>query len=195
MGGIYPNQWNGCEGLCFLHVEAIGFAFDCEEQDPEPTNYGNKLYNALVEESKSETAELFEILFDTKYFGGSELTSPPVSESAVSSSYLEMNVTYTDAHDGNYNLSCPGTKHQRHCKLWPSIIKYPVQIENSTSAFTVSIGGNRPSGGRSLDAKNSGMNNENLAKFDAANKQQEGYVQRICFSEKSTSLSPSFVTR
>lgn len=173
MGGIYPNQWNGCEGLCFLEVDAIGFAFDCEEVAPETVDYGKKLADAF-QNGEEETADLFEISFDTKYYGGPVSPSVPVSESVTSSSYLDMNITYTNASDGRVNLNCPGTKYRQHCKLWPSIVRYPVQVENSTSAFTVSVGGKMPSGDGSLDGMNEGMNNENLAKFNKGQKQQDG---------------------
>lgn len=184
MGGIYPNQWNGCEGLCYLEVDAIGFAFDCDDETTEHINYGNKLYRALTNEGKAETANLFEISFDTVYLNASTPELVPISESASGSSYLEMNVTYTQATDGDNNLSCPGVKTQRNCKLWPAIVRYPVQIDNTTSAFTVSIGGKAPgmNAKAALTGTGMGMNNEDLASFNSGKQQQEGSVISLPYS-------------
>ena len=165
-GGVYPNQWHGCDGTCFLDVPGIGFVFDCDDEVEESINFGQDLATAF---SKGQTASrsLFEITFDSKYYNGSELNAPiPGFWSNEISSYLEMNVSYTNATDGSIPLSCPGTKSTYSCRLWPSVIKYPVLIQNSSSAFTVSIGAQKPN--------DIWDDTQDLGRFNQSGKQQNG---------------------
>ena len=178
-GGVYPNQWKGCEGLCFLQVPGIGFAFDCGDETAESVNFGQDLATAF-EAGVNKSANLFEIMFDTKY-----VTAPGILEgefSDQSSSYLEMNVSYTSANDDGQKLSCPGTKTSQTCRLWPALVKYPVLIQNSSQAFTVSVGGQR------LNSISDDM--EDLGLFNRNGKQQHGFevIRQIpIFESHSTS--------
>lgn len=165
MGGIYPNQWQNCDGVCFLHVPALGFAFDCDDQTQESINNGQTLAQAFAN-GQNETISLFEITFNTKYINESKAESIPIFGTAQSSSYLEMNVSYADATNGDQNLSCPGTKFSQTCKLWPALVKYPVLIQNTSSASTVSIGGQNP--------LTVAADSENLAAFNQSGNQQNG---------------------
>jgi hypothetical protein len=167
MGGVYPNQWHGCEGVCFLHVPGIGFAFDCDDEVRDSINNGEKLATAF-NNGQNESANLFDITFDTIYVNGPSPVALPDFMSGASSSYLEMNVTYTDANEGNKNLSCPGTRSSQTCRLWPAIINYPVLIQNSPEAFTVSIGAQKPF--------NTTVDSEDLGRFNRSGQQQNGWV-------------------
>lgn len=156
-GGSYPNQWHGCkQGFCYIQVPGIGFAFDCKEEDPEAINYGQTLTKAAGRSTDASTATLFDIKFSAVYFDGSSavdsagFTAPrmPIrdggdSTDATQSSYLQMNVTYTKAKDEGRNSDCPGTKFKQTCKLWPAVVKYPVQIQNIPGASFVSVGAHR----------------------------------------------------
>lgn len=164
-GGVYPNQWHGCEGSCFLDVPGIGFAFDCDDEVEESINFGQDLV-AAFEKGQNASESLFEITFDTKYYNGSESAPIPGFWSNKISSFLEMNVSYTNATDGSKDLSCPGTKSTYSCRLWPSVIKYPVLIQNSSQALTVSIGAQKP-----LDIWD---DTQDLGKFNQSGKQQNG---------------------
>lgn len=163
-GGVYPNQWLGCEGACFLHVPGIGFAFDCDDEDEDSINAGQKLAIAHGQ-GLNESANLFDISFDAKYVNGTSPVPLPEFMSGASSSYLEMNVSYTNASDGG-DLNCPGTRSTQTCRLWPAVINYPVLIQNSTEAFTVSIGAQKPF--------NTSVDSEDLGRFNRSGQQQNG---------------------
>ncbi len=164
-GGIYPNQWHGCEGTCFLDVPGIGFAFDCDDEVDQSINFGQDLVAAL-HAGQNASKSLFEITFDTKYYNGSESGPIPGFWSNEISSFLQMNVSYSNAIDGTEELSCPGTQSTYSCRLWPSIVKYPVLIQNSSSAFTVSIGGQ--------NRLNLSDDTQDLGSFNQSGKQQNG---------------------
>ena len=165
MGGVYPNQWHGCEGACFLHVPGIGFAFDCDDEIQTSVDYGLKLKAALGA-GQNESANLFDITFDAKYVNGISPVPLPDFMAGASSSFLEMNVTYSNASEGTEFLSCPGTSSTQTCRLWPAIINYPVLIQNSTEAFTVSIGAQKP--------LNTSVDSQDLGRFNRSGQQQNG---------------------
>jgi hypothetical protein len=165
IGGVYPNQWNDCEGLCFLKVPGIGFAFDCDDPRQEPIDFGQDLATAF-QNGQNGSEDLFHIEFDTKYSDGSNPISIPVFDSGESSSYLEMNVSYTKASVGTADLSCPGTKFTQTCRLWPAVVEYPVLIQNSSAASAVSVGAQKP--------LKTSADSQNLGAFDQSGNQQNG---------------------
>ena len=167
-GGVYPsNQWNGCEGVCFLHVPGIGFAFDCDDEVENSIDDGQKLV-AAFKQGQNASANLFDINFNAVYVNGSSPVPLPDFMSGASSSFLEMNVSYTSATEGAEDLSCPGTRSTQTCRLWPAVINYPVLIQNSSQPFTVSIGAQKPF--------NTTADSEDLGRFNRSGQQQNGYV-------------------
>lgn len=161
-GGVYPNYWKGCEGYCYVNVTGIGFAFDCDPQVQESINYGEQLNQALQNGVNGTRRTLFEISFDAHYSDGANTVS------ASESSHLLMNVTYTKAHEAEGELTCPGTRYTQSCRLLPALIKYPVQIQNTSAAFSVSIGARKPK----ID--NHEAQDDNLGRYDRSIQQQTG---------------------
>ena len=159
-GGVYPNQWEGCEGLCTVNAPGIGFAFDCQEPMVESINYGTFLENALERGINDSTAMLFSIRFNTVYVSESEATAESKS------SYLEMEVTHTRAKQSGSSLSCPGSRFTQSCKLIPALISYPVQIQNNSGGFLVSVGAHGPIKGSIEDV--------GLGKYSRSLRQQIG---------------------
>lgn len=84
------------------------------------------------------------------------------------SSYLTMDVNYTDASGTNGNeASCPGKQFTQSCKLWPAIINYPVVIANTSAESSVSLGESKP-------YPNGTANYGDLHPFDRDLQQQKG---------------------
>ena len=129
-GGIYKNEWSGCDGLCYLNVTGFGFAFECDETQHSPINYGNKLA-----QQTGVTANLFEIDFGVRYVDDTD-----------EGSYLTMDVMHTNANQSDANLpkDCPGKLFTQSCKLWPALIRYPVVVANTSSESSVSLGEFKP---------------------------------------------------
>lgn len=152
--------------MCFLHVPTIGFAFDCAPEPEATIDYGLEFEEAASSGTNVSAAELFTIEFNTIYNNGSQSSLVAPFGSGSSSSFLQMNVSYTSATVGGQGLSCPGTKITQTCKLWPAIIKYPVMIRNSSEAFTVSIGEQLP---LQIEA-----DTQDLGTFNQSGNQQNG---------------------
>jgi hypothetical protein len=152
--------------MCFLHVPTIGFAFDCDAEQETSINFGEELAS-----DEADSAQLFTIEFNTIYQNASDSSLNAPFGARLSSSYLQMNLSYTSAVMGDGNLSCPGTQFSRNCRLWPAIVNYPVMIRNSSEAFTVSIGEQSP---LRIEA-----DTQNLGIFNQSGWQQNGRVVRL----------------
>lgn len=150
-GGMLPNKWEGCEGLCFSEVPAAGFAFECTDPVTKPIHYGHEVvhaeewsseHNGTMKNTSLKISEpLFKISFTPVYtlpWHASNHDYPP----ARNYSYLKMDLLYTEAIDthpiGAMSEGCPGKRTEQHCILRPAVVKYPVQIENFTGTHATS---------------------------------------------------------
>lgn len=187
-GGSYPLQWEGCDrGFCYIEVPTLGFAFDCDKQKEQDVDYGSTLDKKSSNSTDSDTAQLFEISFHSVLFNlGRDNNNetdytPPVMPSrsgsgnvhpAGGTAYLKMHVIYTQlddiSHKWNNGKSCPSKKFEQTCKLWPAIVKYPVQIQNIPGAKSVTVGAHRPSFQEGLTS------DPDLADYNIEFKQQNG---------------------
>ncbi|KAK5010308.1 hypothetical protein LTR28_010668 [Elasticomyces elasticus] len=178
-GGLFPNFFSGCNGLCLLHVPGAGFEIDCSAPNSAAINYGPALLSAVgVAGSGNATNQsladavydysLFNITFDAVYNDGSYSDNEGLNYSRIM-----MNVLYTSAqgseNDGDAN--CPGTRVSQTCQLRPAVINYPVTIQDYTGPHSlngISLGLNTSS---TLD-----YTKETTPKsYDRGAKQQEGF--------------------
>ena len=100
--GVLPNNWKGCDGVCFLNVPAAGFAFECSDPVTKHIEYANyteagallnSYHNGSLHNSSLHLdAPLFEISFDASY-------SNTYDTSSTSNSYITMHITCTQAID------------------------------------------------------------------------------------------------
>ena len=165
--------WNGCDGLCFLQVPAIGFEFDCSAPALQPIAYGSETQNAQAASSngtlnstKLSTSEtVFSISFGTQYSFLGEDNLPHVDAN------LTMDILYTQAHDVASG-DCPGTLYSQSCVLRPAIVSYPVYITNDTTGLTSSP---TLSLGMTYDMWSSNSSSISPPAFDRSRKQQAGY--------------------
>ena len=129
-GGVYPNQWQ-CDGLCYVEVPGIGFAFDCDKQSEQAINFGEELAKAQNNGNADKSVELFSIEFNAHYYDSTTTPAPKHP-----SSHLTMDVKYTEARAGQNERSCPGTKYHQHCRLWPAVVTYPMITQTSDNVNT-----------------------------------------------------------
>lgn len=101
-GGVLPNRWSGCEGLCFLNVAAAGFAFDCTDPVTTAIDYGNETVaaNKYLDHHngtmRGSGLKLFEPLFSVKfevYFASNHNEYGDGRDY----SYVNMSLLYTQA--------------------------------------------------------------------------------------------------
>ena len=101
-GGLLRDKWQGCDGRCFLHVPAAGFAFDCSDPVTESIEYANYTQTSLLLSSSRNgsfhksgmkmSRPLFHINFDVAYSSLSYHESPGFS-------YITMDIMYTQANN------------------------------------------------------------------------------------------------
>ena len=180
-GGLLPNIYSGCDGLCFLGVPGAGFEFDCEEPQAISIDYGVQLTNAtqilgssdyncsaalqvdgtynstICQQAKDDfNAELFSLSFTPIYDG---------IDGSSNYSWVNMSIVSTNA--TTTGDTCPGTLTQQVCKLRPAIINYPVRIENFKDSHSVRS--------MSLGLDSNTHDNSTFKQFNRAKKQQNGF--------------------
>nr|POE74631.1 hypothetical protein CFP56_37162 [Quercus suber] len=167
-GGVLPNSYAGCDGLCYLHVPGAGFEFDCTAANVTSINYGNQTMAATAALSTNACSSpnsklclnatagyeptLFSLTFDAQYYDG------PYG-------YITMNIIYTNATDAaSTSGSCPGKLYQQTCKLRPAVVNYPVKIEAYKDAHATSS--------MSLAVDPATFDNTTFGTFNSSGKQQ-----------------------
>lgn len=178
-GGLLPNSYSGCEGLCYLHVPGAGFEFDCTDPVEMDIDYGVSVQNALayavgpncsladgtlsnstdcLQAAANTTASLFNVEFDAIYNGAD---SPQHD-------YINLSMLYTNASDvppdqGN----CPGKQYSQTCKLRPAVINYPVVIQSYKDEHSITS--------MSLGVNPHTHDNKTFYQFNSTLKQQNGF--------------------
>ena len=187
-GGNYPNtNFKGCNnGFCYIWVEGVGFKFDCANVNIETVNYGKSLSQKPARYA-SET--LFDITFDTVY--DDELPS------GIEFAHLVMNTTWTKTASYGSADDCSSLKHTTSCRLIPSVIRYPAQIQDVAETHTVSVGPQRWDHWSASSIKHPGLGaNPDAEEFDFDRGQQYGYVHKTKHMNKICDLSAhSLLTR
>ncbi|KAI5362810.1 hypothetical protein Slin15195_G101910 [Septoria linicola] len=172
-GGLLPNIYTGCDGLCFLGVPGAGFEFDCAAPEQVNIDYGVQLPNATAalsnctaqadgtfnttecqQAQQNFSAELFHLTFTAVY-----------DNSEANYSWINMSIVSTNA--TTTGDTCPGTSTRQICKLRPAIIDYPVRIENFKDSHSVRS--------MSLGVDPNKQDNSTFKQFDTVKKQQNGF--------------------
>ncbi len=139
----FQQLFRNCDGVCYTHVDAIGFEIECEKTSNH-TNYATGAINAYNEHQGSGSGDasqwtdlpIFNTSFGMRY-----------ADSAKDYSRITMDLLYFDSDDpyGAASVeSCPGTITNVHCTLRPALVRYPMTIVNYTKAHItngVSVGG------------------------------------------------------
>ncbi len=135
--------FRNCDGVCYTHVEAVGFEIDCKEVKVH-TDYASgaiAAYNTDQRDGSGNASQwsnlpIFDASFDMSY-----------PDSSTDFSRLHMNLLYFDS-DNPFGAAgvdaCPGTITNVHCTLRPALVRYPITVVNYTNAHItngVSIGG------------------------------------------------------
>lgn len=161
-GGLLPNNYDGCDGLCFLQVAAAGFAFDCSEPNVTVNDVGKSTMqaaqwvtdhgcsnpgplpedpaNCSSTEAQKWYAAILDPIFALTFTGVEDMGDLGVSSgfnAYTNTSYVQMDVAYIAAQDDSVNYSCPGKMTTQTCKLLPAVVNYPIQIQNYDSAHAV----------------------------------------------------------
>jgi len=156
-----------CNGVCYSHMEAIGFEVDCIDQ----SNHTDiaipaiTAYNADGDTSAWTDLPIFNSTFALEY----------ASES-VNYSKIVLDLQYFQS-DDPYNPksdTCPGTVFKKRCSLRPAIVSYPLKVSNFTNEHIIN--------GVSLATKTSSNDDTDMnkntppPKYNATLKQAEGYA-------------------
>ncbi|KAK4579990.1 hypothetical protein LTR86_000192 [Recurvomyces mirabilis] len=191
----------GCEGFCFLEIDAAGFEFDCTEPTSTAVDYGVQVKAALAAQSSSisgsSSSDSSSNSTDSSSNGTSTVrrrqditsstsvsnTSATVFSISFDKQYspydesiganLTMDISYTQANDDlNDNSICPGSLYQQSCVLRPALISYPAFITYDPQSTTDAA--------LSLGTTYEMWSNPTLSgipvpKFSRAQKQQEGF--------------------
>lgn len=189
-GGLLPNTYAGCEGLCYLHVPGAGFEFDCNEPQQATINNGNQTQEALMAYNSNPAcsltnattnrnctrleqnlvAPLFHLEFTAHYDNSlsyNEYYSG--TPGGPNYSYITMELLYTSANDEGENGqgSCPGSKYTQTCRLRPAVVNYPVKIEQYKDSHTLTS--------MSLGVDPNAADNSTFRDFNTTLKQQIGF--------------------
>ncbi len=160
------NSLDYCHGVCYSHMQAIGFEVDCVDT----TNHTDiaipaiAAYNANGNASAWTDLPIFNSSFAVEY--ASETTN--YSQIVLDLQYFQSDDPYNPTSD-----TCPGTVFRKQCSLRPAIISYPLKITNFTNEHVIN--------GVSLGTKNAQTDdpdlNKNvpLPKYDGRLKQAEGF--------------------
>jgi len=155
-----------CSGVCYSHMEAIGFEIDCVDM----TNHTDiaipaiAAYNADSDPSAWTDLPIFNSSFGLEY--ASETRN--YSQIILDLQYFQSDDPYSPKSD-----TCPGTVFKKQCSLRPAIISYPLKVTNFTNEHVIN--------GVSLDTQNSinddpDLNkNAPLPKYNTTLKQAEGF--------------------
>ncbi|KAF7196558.1 Homocysteine S-methyltransferase 1 [Pseudocercospora fuligena] len=178
-GGLLPNNYAGCEGLCYLYVPGAGFEFDCTDAveldidygvavrnasaiaiGPDCTNGDGTLSNSTLcqQALANTTAELFHLSFDPVYNGAD----------STNHDYINMSMLYTNASDVAPDQgTCPGKQYSQTCQLRPAVINYPVMIQAYKDEHSITS--------MSLAVDPRTHDNSTFHLFNATGKQQSGF--------------------
>lgn len=157
-----------CNGICYTHVDAIGFEIDCQKSRNH-RNYATgaiDAYNTYQINGSGNSSAWTDLPIFNASFG---MAYPTPSKDYPS---LVLDLLYFDS-DNPYDpnsASCPGTITNVTCSLRPAIVRYPMTIVNYDNVHIsngVSIGG-RPHG-------NSNTASPLTPAYSYANKQAEGF--------------------
>ena len=158
-----------CKGMCYAHMEAIGFEISCYEevvqQDiaVDPINRYEQAGNGTSGDSEDWTVTIFNSSFTLYY---------PDSSLGLDTTALMMTLNYFQAQDP-YNPSsfhCAGRVYNKKCVLRPALVTYPVKIMNYSNPHIIN--------GVSLESRIPGMNNMmdiGPPKYNPELKQAEGF--------------------
>lgn len=188
-GGLLPNSYAGCDGLCFLHVPGAGFEFDCSEPQETKINNGVETQEALIAYQNNTAcllanatnnptctaleaklvAPLFQVGFTAQYDNGGYAGQ-------TNYSYITMDLMYTTANDEGQDGqgSCPGSRYTQTCQLRPAIVNYPVKIEQYKDSHTLTS--------MSLGVDNRTSDNSTFRDYNATMKQQN-YFQILRYND------------
>jgi len=151
--GFFQNVnqlFQGCNGVCYTYVDAIGFEIDCQ-QSSNHTDYASGAIaaydatNGTGNSSAWSNLPIFNSSFAMSY-----------ADAASNYSSITLDLLYFDS-DNPYDPSsesCPGTITNVQCSLRPALIRYPMTIVNYTNVHItngLSIGG-QPHDGSNTNA-------------------------------------------
>lgn len=156
-----------CRGVCYSHIEAIGFEIACEDQ----TNHTDiavpaiAAYSAGGDSSAWTDLPIFNSTFALEY--ATDVRN--YSQIVLDLEYFQSDDPYNPKSD-----TCPGTVFRKQCSLRPAIISYPLKVMNFTNEHIIN--------GVSLGSQSSlnddpDMNkNDPPPKYNTTLKQAEGYT-------------------
>lgn len=169
----YNKLFQQCNGVCYTHINAIGFEIDCTTSQNHTDIAAAPIaaWNATSSHSGSASASWSDI---------------PIFNSSFYMSYANKTTNYTSIilqlhyfqSDNPYNPSgesCAGSVFDVQCKLRPAIVRYPVTITNFTNPHVtngVSLGSGSNSSSTNLYLQAS---NQNIQPYSPALKQAEGF--------------------
>jgi hypothetical protein len=165
----FEQLFPSCDGICYTHVDAIGFEIDCQKSSNH-SNYATgaiDAYNAHKLDGSGDSSQWTNLPIFNSSFG---MVYPSASQAYPS---LNLDLLYFDS-DNPYDpnsASCPGTITNVHCTMRPALVRYPVTVVNYTNAHIsngVSIGG-RPH-------DNSNTASPPIPNYSYTNKQAEGFT-------------------
>lgn len=128
-GGLYWEPFpEGCRGLCYLDMPAIGFGMDC-------SNTKAQNIELLAEMRNTTTAQV--PLFDISF----EMSSRPFPGNNSQSETILLNLLWTSASENgtvpstdredksqNVSLACHGQRFTRQCVLYPALVNYATKV-------------------------------------------------------------------
>ena len=124
------NKMQYCTGVCYSHIQAIGFEIDCVDS----TNHTDiavpavEAYKSGGNSSIWTDVPIFNSSFALEYLSSSRNTSQII-----------LNLQYFQS-DDPYNpksTTCPGTIFNKQCTLRPALIEYPVKVTNFTNEHVI----------------------------------------------------------
>lgn len=119
-----------CIGVCYSHLEAIGFEIGCVDQTKHTDIAVPAIaaYDAGGAASEWTDLSIFNSSFALEY-----------SSEATNYSQIILNLQYFQS-DDPYNPNsdtCPGTVFNKQCSLRPALISYPLKVTNFTNEHVV----------------------------------------------------------